>query len=135
MTCATRWLGTSSKLLDQTVSALKSEYGLDGWSAVSILRKPALHSDATVDIPIVCMRDKNYKRIAATEKAEDEWTHHVYDIASLTLLLKTASWFTDVNLNVPEQKPAFLAYAGDSPAYTAKCDQVAANGYEGFVLE
>ena len=25
-------------------------------------------------------------------------------------------------------------YAGGSPAYTAKCDEVAAKGYEGFVF-
>ena len=81
------------------------------------------------------MRDKNYVRIAATEKAEDEWTEHVYEIASLTLLSKTASWFTGVNLNLPEKKRTFLAYAGGSPAYSEKCAEIAAKDYEGFVLE
>ncbi len=51
------------------------------------------------------MRDKNYTRVAATLEAEDEWTGHVYDIASLTLLSKTASWFTGVNLNLPKKGP------------------------------
>ncbi len=81
------------------------------------------------------MRDKKYTRITATKAAEDEWTKHVYDIASLTLLSKTPSWFTGANLNVPEKKQTFLAYAGGSPAYTSKCDEVAANDYEGFALE
>ena len=80
------------------------------------------------------MRDKGYDRIAATVEAEDEWTKHVYDIASLTLLSKTASWFTGANLNLPDKKQTFLAYAGGSPAYTAKCDEVATKDYEGFVL-
>ncbi len=80
------------------------------------------------------MRDKHYERISATEAAENEWTKHVYDIASLTLISKTPSWFNGANLNLPDKKQTFLAYAGGSPAYTAKCDEVAARGYEGCVL-
>ncbi len=81
------------------------------------------------------MRDEGCVRVAATEEAEDEWTKHVYDIASLTLLSKTASWFTGVNLNLPEKKRTFLAYAGGAPAYRTKCEEEAASGYEGFVFE
>ncbi len=80
------------------------------------------------------MREGNYQRIEATEAAEDEWTQHVYDVASLTLLSKTASWFTGVNPNLPEKKRTFMAYAGGSPAYSAKCDEVAATDYDGFLL-
>lgn len=80
------------------------------------------------------MRDKDYTRVVATEEAEEEWTKHVYEIASLTLLSKTPSWFTGANLNVPEKKQTFLAYAGGAPAYKQRCDQVAANNYEGFIL-
>ena len=80
------------------------------------------------------MCDKNYTRVAATEEAENEWTTHVYNVASLTLLSKTASWFTGANQNLPDKKQTFLAYAGGSPAYSAKCDEVAANDYEGFAL-
>jgi hypothetical protein len=59
----------------------------------------------------------------------------VYDIAELTLLSKTDSWFTGVNQNLPNKKRTFMAYAGGSPAYRAKCEEVAANGYEGFELD
>jgi cation diffusion facilitator CzcD-associated flavoprotein CzcO len=83
---------------------------------------------------IAYMRDKHYERVEASEEAENEWTKHVYDIASLTLLSKTDSWFTGANLNLPESRQTFLAYAGGSPAYRAKCDEVAAEDYQGFVL-
>jgi hypothetical protein len=47
----------------------------------------------------------------------------------------TDSWMTGVNRNVPgRQKRTFMAYAGGAPKYREKCDQVAAAGYEGFVL-
>ena len=42
---------------------------------------------------------------------------------------------TGINSNVPgKQKRTFLAYAGGAPAYRKRCDEVAAKGYEGFVL-
>jgi cation diffusion facilitator CzcD-associated flavoprotein CzcO len=81
------------------------------------------------------LRDNDYERIVPNRAAEDDWTKHVYDIAELTLLSKTDSWFTGVNQNLPEKKRTFMAYAGGSPAYSAKCDEVAANGYEGFDLQ
>ncbi len=80
------------------------------------------------------MRERGYERVEATEAAEDEWTRHVYEIAAMTLLSKTASWFTGVNQNLPEKNRTFYAYAGGSPAYGARCDEVAADGYRGFVL-
>jgi cation diffusion facilitator CzcD-associated flavoprotein CzcO len=80
------------------------------------------------------MRENDYVQVSATEDAENGWTTHVYDIASLTLISKTASWFNGTNLNLPDKKRTFLAYAGGSPAYTQKCAEVAANGYEGFVF-
>lgn len=80
------------------------------------------------------MRDAGYRRVEPEQSAEGEWTKHVYEVASLTLLSKTDSWFTGVNQNLPEKRRTFLAYAGGSPAYGAKCDEVAARGYDGFVL-
>ena len=81
------------------------------------------------------MKEKGYRRVEASQAAEDEWTKHVYDIASLTLLSKADSWFTGVNQNLPDKKRTFLAYAGGSPAYGAKCEEVAAADYDGFELQ
>ena len=36
--------------------------------------------------------------------------------------------------NIPGKKKNFLFYAGGAPAYREKCAQVAADGYEGFLL-
>ena len=43
--------------------------------------------------------------------------------------------FVGINSNLPDkQKRTFLLYSGGAPAYRARCDEVAANGYEGFIL-
>ena len=80
------------------------------------------------------MRGKGYQYVEPRDAAEEEWTKHVYEVAAMTLLSKADSWFTGVNQNLPTKKRTFLAYAGGSPAYGAKCDDVAARGYDGFVI-
>ena len=82
------------------------------------------------------MWDHDYQRIVPTVEAEGDWTEHVYDIATRMLLSQVDSWFMGINTNVPDKtKRTFLLYSGGSPAYREKCDDVAANGYEGFVLQ
>ena len=78
------------------------------------------------------MSDKGYKKNETEKKAEEEWTRHVYEVAEPSLLMKTDSWF--VGANIPGKKRNFLMYAGGSPTYRAKCEEIAANGYQGFKL-
>ena len=67
--------------------------------------------------------------------AEETWTSHVHDTGARLLLTKVDSWMTGVNKNVAgRQKRTFMAYAGGAPKYRQKCEEIAANGYEGFKL-
>ncbi|MEE8301836.1 MAG: NAD(P)/FAD-dependent oxidoreductase, partial [Candidatus Tectomicrobia bacterium] len=82
------------------------------------------------------MRDNNYKCVLPTVEAEDAWTEHVYETAARMLFTRVDSWFMGINTNLPgKQKRTFLLYSGGAPAYRKKCDEVAANSYEGFVLQ
>ena len=81
------------------------------------------------------MGDNNYQRVASTLEAEEEWTAHVYETGKYLLLTQVDSWMTGVNKNLPnKQKRGFPVYAGGAPQYRARCDDVAAKGYEGFEL-
>lgn len=81
------------------------------------------------------MRERGLKRVEATASAEEAWTAHVHETAARLLLTQVDSWMTGINKNVPwRQKRTFMAYAGGAPKYRQKCDEVAARGYEGFVL-
>jgi hypothetical protein len=56
-------------------------------------------------------------------------------MAERMLLSKVDSWMTGINSNVAgHQKRRHVVYAGGAPAYRERCDEVAAKGYEGFVL-
>ena len=78
------------------------------------------------------MSDNGFSKIETEKKAEEEWTQHVYEVAEPSLLMKTDSWF--VGANIPGKKRNFLMYAGGSPTYRAKCEEIVKNGYEGFKL-
>ncbi|MBI2802055.1 MAG: NAD(P)/FAD-dependent oxidoreductase [Gammaproteobacteria bacterium] len=79
------------------------------------------------------LREHDLNRIRATEKAEEHWRQHCEEVVSHTLFPKTASWF--MGANIPGKKRTFLGYGGGLPRYRDKCDEVAAQGYAGFVLE
>ena len=78
------------------------------------------------------MRENGLTRIAATQDAEEAWVEHVAEGVKDTLLHLGNSWF--FGANTPGKKKQFLMYAGGAPAFRAKCEEVAAKGYEGFVL-
>jgi cyclohexanone monooxygenase len=71
--------------------------------------------------------------IEATAEAESSWVAHVNEAANTTLFPEANSWF--LGANVPGKPRVFMPYVGGMPAYRQKCDQVAANGYEGCVLK
>jgi cyclohexanone monooxygenase len=79
------------------------------------------------------IRQRGYSRIAATAQAEEAWVAHSAEVASHTLLSDAKSWF--VGANIPGKARTLLLYANTAPSYRAKCAEVAAKGYEGFVLD
>jgi cation diffusion facilitator CzcD-associated flavoprotein CzcO len=82
------------------------------------------------------MRDTSHTRVVATDEAEAAWTAHTYETAERMLFSKVRSWFMGINTNLPgRQTPHFLLYAGGAPKYRERCDEIAANRYEGFVLD
>ncbi|MDH3684300.1 MAG: cyclohexanone monooxygenase, partial [Acidimicrobiia bacterium] len=74
------------------------------------------------------------ERVEATREAELAWTEHVHETAQRMLLSKVSSWFMGINTNIGKTERRFLLYAGGAPQYRERCDEVAANGYEGFIL-
>ena len=57
---------------------------------------------------------------------------HANSLLDGSLLTEADSWFWGAN--IPGKKRVFLIYANTAPEYRKKCDEVAANGYEGFSL-
>jgi cyclohexanone monooxygenase len=78
------------------------------------------------------LRDNRLGRIEPRAEAEENWVAHVREVAGGSLRSTCSSWY--IGANVPGKPRVFMPYIGGFPAYVQKCDAVAANGYEGFVL-
>ncbi len=85
-----------------------------------------------VDECLRYMEAHGHSRIEATREAEEAWNDHVQEGVRDTLFPLGNSWF--FGANTPGKKVTFLMYANGMPVYRAKCEEVAAKGYEGFVL-
>jgi cation diffusion facilitator CzcD-associated flavoprotein CzcO len=78
------------------------------------------------------MRERGVDVIEADADAEAAWVAHVNETAEYTLFLLADSWY--VGANIPGKPRVFMPYAGGVGTYRQKCDEVRANGYEGFIL-
>ena len=59
------------------------------------------------------------------------WTDHVKALGVGLLSNEVNSWMTGINSNVEGKQTRIIArYSGSAPAYRARCDEVAAKGYE-----
>ncbi len=73
-----------------------------------------------------------YTTAEATAAAQDAWTEHVTEVAYGTLFPLADSWY--VGANIPGKPRVLTSYLGGCGPYRAKCDEVAAGGYQGFDL-
>jgi len=78
------------------------------------------------------MRRNNFRRIEATEEAEDAWRDHVAELVEATLFPRAQSRY--LGANIPGKKREMLVYPGGLPLYLRKCRESADAGYSGFVL-
>jgi len=82
---------------------------------------------------IAHLRSRGLDRIEPKPEAVDRWVDQVNAAANATLLpLATHSWY--LGANVPGKPRVFMPYAGGMAHYREICGDVAARGYEGFVL-
>jgi cyclohexanone monooxygenase len=80
------------------------------------------------------LTDHGLTTVEAEVAAQDAWCDHVNAVAEGTMFTAAScnSWYNGQNI---EGKPrVFLPYVGGLPAYMDRCNDVAAHGYEGFVL-
>jgi cation diffusion facilitator CzcD-associated flavoprotein CzcO len=76
-------------------------------------------------------RDNHLTLIEATTAGVDSWTDHVKALGVGLLSNEVNSWMTGINSNVEGKQTRIIArYSGSAPAYRARCDEVAAKGYD-----
>ena len=78
------------------------------------------------------VRDRGAATIEPTREAEDAWVAHNQELAEATLFPTADTWY--MGANIPGKPRVFLPNLDFVGPYRAKCDEVAANDYEGFAI-
>ena len=91
-----------------------------------------VQGDWVVDL-LAHLREEGITRVEATPEAEQSWRDQVHTIAGMTLFPRADSWY--MGANVPGKVREMLNWPGGLQLYLAACQESAAAGYGGFVLD
>jgi cyclohexanone monooxygenase len=129
------WHDGPSTYLGLTTAGFPNFFMLTGPGSPSVLSNMVVSIEQHVDwvADLLAYLDKEgLTEAEATEPAAQAWTDHVNQVASRTLYPQAKSWYTGAN--VPGKPRIFMPYVGGVGEFRRRCDEVAENGYTGFVL-
>ena len=130
-----KWKTGPLNYLGLTVAGFPNLFNIAGAGSTSAFTNVIVAIEQHVDWIADCMAYLDAHGLAtieAAEPAEAAWIEHVNQAAARTVFLTCNSWY--LGANIPGKTRMFMPLAGGFPAYAKKCAQVAADGYEGFVL-
>jgi cation diffusion facilitator CzcD-associated flavoprotein CzcO len=130
-----KWAEGPRTYLGLGVAGFPNLFTITGPSSPSVLSNMIVSIEQHVDWITDCiehMREHDIAEVEPTVEAEDGWVEHVEEVGNMTLYPTADSWY--MGSNVPGKPRVFMAYIGGVGVYRQKCDEVAANGYEGFAL-
>ncbi|MEV0390341.1 NAD(P)/FAD-dependent oxidoreductase [Nonomuraea sp. NPDC050643] len=130
-----KWAAGPRTYLGLMTAGFPNLFTITGPGSPSVLSNMIVSIEQHVDWITGCLgwlRDGQVATIDADPLAEDAWVEHVNEVAGYTLFPRADSWY--LGANIPGKPRVFMPYAGGVGAYRVLCDQVAADGYRGFVL-
>jgi cyclohexanone monooxygenase len=134
-TLADKWEAGPRTYLGLMTAGFPNMFMITGPGSPSVLSNMIVSIEQHVDWISDCLSYLASRRIDTIEPhlpAENYWVEHVNEVAHTTLYPSAASWY--MGANIPGKPRVFMPYIGGVGAYRQKCDEVAANGYEGFEL-
>jgi len=131
------WADGPHSYLGISVAGFPNVFTITGPHSPSVLSNMPVSIEQHVEWITDCidnMRQTGKTTIEPTSQAQDQWVSHVNEIINATLMTGTNSWY--MSANIADKPRAFLPYLDPEGVggYRKRCDEVAANGYEGFAL-
>jgi cyclohexanone monooxygenase len=129
-----KWAGGPRAYLGLGVAGFPNLFTVTGPGSPSVLSNmiPSIEQHVNwIGDCLEYLRREGCDLIEATVEAEDAWVAHVNELAERTLFTRCNSWY--IGANIPGKPRVFMPYIG-VPPYVQKCNEIAAAGYEGFVL-
>ena len=130
-----KWAAGPRTYLGLASEGFPNLFMITGPGSPSVLSNMMVSIEQHVDWITDCidhLRQQDLQTIEPTLEAEDAWVEHVNEAGNMTLYPQANSWY--MGANVPGKPRVFMPYIGGVGVYREKCDQIAADGYEGFVL-
>ena len=134
LTLREEWAAGPVNYLGLHVHGFPNLFTITGPGSPSVLTNMMVAIEQHVEWVTDCinyMVEHSHARIEATEVAQEAWVAHVNEVAGNTLQVTCHSWY--LGANIPGKPRVFMPLPG-FPPYLEKCEEVVANGYEGFVL-
>jgi cyclohexanone monooxygenase len=133
---AEAWSAGPRTYLGLGVAGFPNLFIISGPGSPSVLTNMVVSIEQHVNWITDCidyLRTHGYRSIEAIPDAQAEWVDHVNAVADATVFRVHGcnSWY--LGANVPGKPRVFMPLVG-YPLYVEKCNDVAAHGYEGFVL-
>ncbi len=129
------WAHGPYTMLGIMCAGFPNMFMITGPGSPGVKSQMILSCEQHVDWIVNCLTHMGANGIAAiepTEEAQTAWTRHVADVANATLYPLANSWY--MGANIPGKPRVFMPYVGGVHTYKRKCDEIAAKGYEGFIM-
>jgi len=130
------WKEGPKALLGATTCGFPNFFFVTGPGSPSVLSNMMVsieqHVEWITDL-VAYMESRGIATVEPTASAQQSWVDHVNELADLTLYPKANSWY--LGANIPGKKRVFMPYVGGVGRFRRHCEEVAADGYPGFVLK
>jgi cyclohexanone monooxygenase len=130
-----KWAEGPRTYLGLAIAGFPNLFAITGPGSPSVLSNMIVSIEQHVDWIADCiayLRQRGCQCVEATPEAEEAWVAHVNEVGNTTLYPRANSWYTGAN--IPGKPRIFMPYIGGVGTYRQKCDEVAANGYQGFSI-
>jgi cyclohexanone monooxygenase len=130
-----KWAAGPRTYLGLMSAGFPNLFVITGPGSPSVLSNMIVSIEQHVDWIADCIahiRRHNLDVIEASKDAEDRWVEHVNEVAYKTLYPQANSWY--MGANIPGKPRIFMPYIGGVGVYRQICNDIAAKGYEGFVM-
>ena len=130
-----KWADGAGTYMGLVASGFPNLFMITGPGSPAVLSNVMLSIEQHVEWIAGClahMVEGGFDRIDAQPEAEARWTRRVEELVARSIVGKTNSWWTGAN--IPGKPRGITMYLGGTHNYRAACDEIAANGYEGFTL-
>ena len=130
-----RWDGRPESYLGFSVDGFPNMWMISGPQNPSAITNQPVCIEQQVDWILGCieyLNDNSLRFAEAKRESIEQWVEHTNAVADKTLYPEADSWYRGDN--IPGKPETLLPYPGGFDNFRDRCDEIAANEYQGYKL-